>query len=204
MRQLRLLITAIISMLLVTMLVSCAKPNMTLTLTPSLSSKQIPAQESTSPTILLGTSPEVGALAPDFTLSTLDGSSVTLSAYRGKPILLNLWATWCGPCRAEMPYLQEVFEERLGEGLVLLTVNLREDETTVKQFMQTEGYTFMVALDRDGAVGNRYSIRGIPTTFFIDSAGVIRSIHIGSFSNKSQILAELEQMTEVVSMEQHN
>jgi len=204
MRQLRLLITAIISMLLVAMLVSCAKPNTTLTLTPSLSSKQMPAQESASSTTLLGTAPEVGSLAPDFTLSTLDGSSVTLSAYRGKPILLNLWATWCGPCRAEMPYLQEVFEEKSGEDLVLLTVNLREDETTVRQFMQTEGYTFMVALDRDGAVGNSYSIRGIPTTFFIDSAGVIRSIHIGSFSNTSQILAELEQMTEVVPMEQHN
>ena len=138
---------------------------------------------------------EVGALAPDFTLSTLDGSSVTLGNSRGKPVLLNFWATWCGPCRSEMPYLQEVFEKRAAEDLVLLTVNLKEDEATIRQFMQREGYNFMVALDGDGAVGKSYQVRGIPTTLFINSAGVIQSIHVGAFTDTSQILAEFERGT---------
>ena len=90
-----------------------------------------------------------------------------------------------------MPYLQEVFEEKAEEDLVMLTVNLREDEATVRQFMQQAGYTFMVALDR---VGQSCLIRGIPTTLMIDSTSVIRSIHVGSFADTSQILAELEQV----------
>ncbi|GAJ00628.1 unnamed protein product, partial [marine sediment metagenome] len=152
-------------------------------------------EPSTPPTTAVNTAPEVGALAPDFTLPTLNGLSVTLSNYRGKPVILNFWGSWCGYCRRQMPYLVEVSEERAKEGLEFLTVS-REDQTNLKEFMQQEGYIFVVALDSDSAVWESYQIGGIPHTFFIDSDGIIQSIRIGAFQNTSQILSELEKIWE--------
>ncbi len=129
----------------------------------------------------------IGGRAPDFRLSDLDGQSVALSGFLGEPVLVNFWATWCPPCRIEMPHLQAVFEEWSSDDLVLLSINTGEDASTVRQFMQDNGYTFPVLLDIDAGVSEKYHIRSIPASFFIDRDGVIRDAVIGAFTSKEAI-----------------
>ncbi|MBU2535338.1 MAG: TlpA disulfide reductase family protein [Chloroflexota bacterium] len=135
--------------------------------------------------------PEVGKLAPDFKLIGLDKQEVSLSGLRGKPVLLNFWATWCGPCRIEMPFLQEIYEEWTGKGLVVLAVNVQENPTTVKKFVENAGLTFPVLLSPGNDVPLAYNIRGIPATFLIDADGVIRDIKIGAFFGVGEIESKL-------------
>jgi cytochrome c biogenesis protein CcmG/thiol:disulfide interchange protein DsbE len=131
--------------------------------------------------------PEVGKRAPDFQLNTLDGPDITLSQLKGQPVLVNFWATWCGPCRYEMPFLQQVYEKWPADELVVLTVNVGEGAADVSQFMQSQGFSFTVLLDSQTAVAQKYNIQGIPTTVFIDSDGVIRQIKIGVFQSQAEI-----------------
>ena len=135
--------------------------------------------------------PEVGKLAPDFKLISLDKQEVSLSDFRGKPVLINFWASWCGPCRIEMPFLQEVYEEWNSKGLVMLAVNLQENPTTVKKFVENAGLTFPVLLSPGSDVPLAYNVRGIPATFLIDADGVIRDIKIGAFSGVGEIESKL-------------
>jgi peroxiredoxin len=132
-----------------------------------------------------------GNAAPDFELQTLDGQTVSLSDYRGSPVMLNFWASWCSPCRSEMPYLQDIFEDVKWQAadLVILAVNLGEYRSEAGGFMDTSGYTFTVLLDGKMEVAEMYNIRSIPTTFFIDERGIIKHMDIGSFRSK----ADLEQ-----------
>ncbi len=129
--------------------------------------------------------PEEGKLAPDFLLPTLKGE-VRLSDLRGKALLVNFWATWCGPCRKEMPQLVAAYERYRQEGLEIVAVNLQEPEDRVRRFMEEFGARFTVALDKTGAVVREYQLLGIPTTFFIDRQGVIRSIFRGPFLGEAQ------------------
>jgi len=138
--------------------------------------------------------PEVGKLAPNFELNTLDGQSVALSQLKGTPVLVNFWATWCGPCTYEMPFLQQVYEDWPEEELVLLAINIQEGSSKVSQFMQSQGFSFPVLLDSQAAVAQQYSVMGIPSTFFIDSDGVIQEIKVGAFRSKAQIEAILGQI----------
>ncbi len=134
----------------------------------------------------VGTGVEVGKVAPNFTASGLDGSLIALSDVRGKPVLLNFWATWCPPCREEMPVIQRYFEET-GSAVHILAVNLTTNESSPKEvegFLRREGYTFPVALDIDGSAAKLYTIRFIPTSFFIDEEGIIRQIHVGPLSRE--------------------
>ena len=135
--------------------------------------------------------PGIGKLAPDFTLNSLDGQEVSLSGLRGKPVLLNFWATWCGPCRIEMPLLQEIYEKWAGKELVLLAVNLHEDPGKVREFVESAGYSFPVLLATGNEVPLSYNIRNIPATFFIDADGVIRDIKIGAFFGVEDIESRL-------------
>ncbi len=130
---------------------------------------------------------QVGELAPKFQLQNLDGQSVALSNFRGKPVVLNFWATWCSPCRSEMPYIQQVYDEWSDKGLVVLTINIGESSTKVKEFMQGYGLSFTVLLDTKEKVAQSYNIRGIPSTFFIDKDGIIQVKIIGAFPNKAEI-----------------
>ena len=132
---------------------------------------------------------QVGNLAPDFELQDLDGQSISLSDLQGQPVLLNFWASWCGPCVQEMPYLQQIYEEWSGIGLVLLAIDVGESPSKVKGFLQSRGFSFPVLLDTKEVVARRYNIRGIPTTFFIDRDGIIQDMRIGSFQSKEQIEA---------------
>jgi len=131
--------------------------------------------------------PEIGKAAPSFQLIDIAGNSVSLSDFQGEPVLLNFWATWCGPCRMEMPYIQEVYDERSESGLVMLAINIGESLTTVEEFMRGYNLSFPVLLDMEGNVAERYNIRGIPITYFIDGDGIIRDIQIGAFRSVAQI-----------------
>ncbi|MGA7677333.1 MAG: TlpA disulfide reductase family protein [Dehalococcoidia bacterium] len=149
----------------------------------------VPVPPTTAAKVVL----EVGTPAPDFTLTTLNGKSVTLSDYRGKPVMLNFWATWCPYCRGQIPYLLEASDKTAKEGLEFFTVS-REEEATIREFMQKQGYAFTVAVDPDSAVWGSYHIGGIPHTFFIDSDGIIKSTHVGAFKDTSQVLDELQKI----------
>lgn len=130
---------------------------------------------------------EVGNIAPDFQLQSLAGQTVSLGNLQDKPVLINFWATWCPPCRGEMPYLQEIYEEWSGKGLVVLAINIGESSSTAEEFMQSNGLSFTVLLDTKRNVAETYNISGIPTTFFIDKDGIIQDKVIGPFQNKTQI-----------------
>ena len=132
---------------------------------------------------------EAEMLAPDFQLISLDGQTVSLSDFRGKPVLLNFWATWCGPCEFEMPFLQEIHEDEewSQKGLVILTVDIGEHPTKVKLFASSLNLSFIILLDIDQDVALKYNIRAIPTTFFIDKDGIIQETKIGAFADKADI-----------------
>ena len=117
--------------------------------------------------------------APDFTLQTPEGHQVKLSDYQGQVILLNTWATWCPPCRAEMPALEAYYREHKDDGFVVLAVNSQESVSTVTAFITAEGFTFPVLLDPDGAVMSSYGVRSLPTSFFIDRDGTVRRVWNG-------------------------
>ena len=122
---------------------------------------------------------ELGHYAPDFTLPALTGEPVTLSDWRGQTVLLKFWASWCAPCRVEMPLLQATYEAYSDEGLVVLAVNLEEEKRRVAAFVEDLGLLVPVLLDEKADVGTLYRVRGAPTTYFIDRDGVIRQRHVG-------------------------
>ena len=129
----------------------------------------------------------VGNLAPDFQLRSLDGEFVSLGDLRGKPVLINFWATWCPPCRNEMPYLQGIYEEWSGLGLEVLAINIGEDPSKVEEFMRGNNLSFAALLDIGQDVTEEYGITGIPATFFVDKDGIIQDKVVGAFQNKTQI-----------------
>ncbi len=128
---------------------------------------------------------ELDELAPDFRLTDLDGRVVMLSDFRGKTVVLNFWASWCPPCREEMPEFQALWDERGAEGsddLVVLAVNfLRDDSVSAAtNFIQANDFTFPVIFDTTrGEVAQRYGVRGLPATFFIDRNGIVRTTALG-------------------------
>ena len=139
-------------------------------------------------------SPREGFPAPDFTLDTLGGESATLSAYRGKVVIVNLWASWCGPCRAEMPAIQKVYAANRERGLEVLAVNstFQDSQADAQEFTQNLGLTFPILLDRDGAVSKRYLLRALPSTFFIDRKGVIRLVVFGGPMTEAVVQTKIE------------
>ena len=143
-------------------------------------------------------SPREGFLAPDFSLDLLGGGEITLSELRGSAVIINLWASWCPPCRAEMPAIQRVFERSQGRGLVVLAVNttFQDSEQAAQTFVQEFGLTFPIALDRDGVVSRSYQLRALPSTFFVDREGIIRKVIIGGPMNEATIQTTVEEILE--------
>lgn len=129
---------------------------------------------------------QVGNLAPDFSLGASDQPG-SLSGLRGKPVILNFWATWCNPCRLEMPFLQEVYKANSDKGLVMLAINLQESPNTVSNFMRSNNLSIPVVFDISGDIARKYKIGPIPVTYFIDKSGIIRAVKIGAFLNKAEI-----------------
>ena len=126
--------------------------------------------------------PMVGVQAPDFELDTLTGERIRVSDLRGKPVLINFWATWCIPCRTEMPFIQARYTRASGE-LAVLAVNYDEPAADVQQFTDELGMTFDVLLDPGAKVQELYRVHGYPTTYILDSDGVIQIQHIGAMSD---------------------
>ena len=133
--------------------------------------------------------PYVGSRAPDFTLTTLDGNQVSLSQYRGQKVILNFWASWCSPCKIELPHIQEVYEKfRDGDEVTVITVAGSEsDENEIRAFIKMKGFTFPVLLDSTESTFNRYNLTSIPKTFFLDKNGVIKKVQLGMFTSAGEI-----------------
>lgn len=125
-----------------------------------------------------------GGTVTDFSLGSLDGSQIALADYAGEVIIMNFWATWCPPCRAEMPGINRFYEAHQDEGLVVLAINAQEDAATVRPFIDQSGFSFPVLLDLQGRVADQYSTRSFPTTFIIDRDGVIQHVQTGEITER--------------------
>ena len=118
--------------------------------------------------------------ADDFELASLAGGKVKLSSYRGRVVFLNFWATWCPPCRAEMPSMERLHQLLRGRGLEIVAVDLQESKETARKFVKDNALTFTVLLDPQGAVGGAWGAQSIPTTYLIDRKGAILARSVGS------------------------
>ena len=136
--------------------------------------------------------PAVDHPAPDFTLTTVTGETVKLSELRGTPVVLNFWATWCPPCRAELPELQAA-SQRLAGQVAIIGVDQAEAPADVKAFAAKLGLTYPLPLDTNADASRRYAVRSLPTTFFIDRTGTIRQIQVGALTE-----ATLAQMMKTI------
>lgn len=138
---------------------------------------------------------EVGDLAPDFVLTTMEGETVRLSDYRGQRVFVNFWATWCPPCRAEMPDMQQLYEEQ-DVPVEILAVNLtptEPDEGNIADFVADFGLTFPILMDRESKVADEYKVQAYPTSYMIDSEGRIAFVAPGAM-HKEMMAQEVKKM----------
>jgi thiol-disulfide isomerase/thioredoxin len=128
--------------------------------------------------------PMAGFLAPDFELITLNGDTVTLSELQGKVVLVNFWASWCPPCRSEMPAMERIYTEYGPDDFVILAVNnTRQDNPSdAERFVSEKELTFPILFDTDGWVSSKYQVHSLPTSFFVDRKGTVSEIVIGGMS----------------------
>ncbi|HEY9152721.1 MAG TPA: TlpA disulfide reductase family protein [Anaerolineales bacterium] len=138
--------------------------------------------------------PQKGFLAPEFKLETSDGKTISLADYRGKAVLVNLWATWCPPCRAEMQTIEKVYQEYQDQGLVVLGVDstVQDDPTAIAPFVKQYGITFPILLDVNGEASSLYELRSLPTSFFIGRDGVIQDIVVGGPMSEALVRTDIE------------
>lgn len=122
---------------------------------------------------------ELSGPAPAFTLQTLEGKKVSLSDYKDQVVMINFWASWCGPCRQEMPYLNKLYDTYKKAGFVLLGVNLDEDVAAAKKFLDKTPVTFPVLLDPTGKVADQFKNQAMPSSYFIDREGNLAYLHQG-------------------------
>lgn len=154
------------------------------------------SQTSEPPDSTADSSPRVGSLAPNFSLRRLGEGETTLSELRGEVVVLNLWATWCPPCRAEMPTLQRAFDDYRDQGVEVLAVNttFQDSADDAAEFMRELGVTLPILLDSTGRVSRSYELRAMPTTHFIDHEGVIREIVLGGPMSEETIRSTLDNL----------
>ncbi|TWT04881.1 peroxiredoxin [Planomicrobium sp. CPCC 101079] len=129
-----------------------------------------------------------GEVAPDFELTTLSGETVKLSDYKGKKVILNFWASWCPPCKAEMPLMQNYYDGAQEENVEILAVNLTTEDrgmTKVQEFVSANNLTFPIPLDKEGDIGSIYQAVTIPTSYMIDTEGRIQNKHLGPMDEKA-------------------
>jgi len=132
--------------------------------------------------------PDLNEAAPDFTLENPEGQEISLSDFKGKTIILNFWATWCGPCQLEMPFFQAIYEERADDGLIVMAVDVMENASSVGRFVSDMELTFPVLLDTNAKVARQYCLpQALPATLFIDEEGIIRAGKVGAFIDQQEI-----------------
>ncbi len=140
--------------------------------------------------------PQVGFLAPDVSVTTDSGDEVTLISFRGHPILLNVWASWCPPCRAEMPAMEKVYQEYKDQGFLVLAVNstIQDSPEDAKSFYTELGLSFDLLYDYYGNATQAYQVRSLPTSFFISPDGIIREIVIGGPMAEALLVTRVEKL----------
>lgn len=140
--------------------------------------------------------PQQGFLAPDFELQTTTGETIKLSDLRGQAVLINLWATWCPPCRAEMPAIEKIHNEYKDDGLVVLAVNMtyQDTQSNIIPFTAEYGLTFPILLDQTGSVGTAYQLRSLPSSFFIGRDGIITEVVIGGPMAEALLRTRVEEI----------
>ncbi len=138
----------------------------------------------------------VGNLPPDFRYQNSQGQSVSLSDLKGKPIMLNFWATWCSPCRTEMPILEEIYRDRSWQdaGLKLLIISLDQDSSKVEKYLDENNYTFPVFIDAKQVLGQAYTVYVIPVTFLINKNGFIEVRREVAFPDRASLEHELKKI----------
>jgi thiol-disulfide isomerase/thioredoxin len=124
----------------------------------------------------------------------LGGGATALSQYRGRVVVINLWASWCGPCRLEMPVIQRVYAADRHRGLAVLAVNTtyQDSTTAARQFARTLGLSFPILLDRDGQVSRTYLLRALPSTYIVDREGIVRSVMLGGPMTEALLRSKVE------------
>lgn len=142
--------------------------------------------------------PRQGFLAPDFNLQTSEGETIRLSDLRGRPVIVNIWASWCVPCRAEMPALQQVYEEYKDEGFTVLAVNAtaQDNPADAVAFAQEYGLTFPILLDTEGRVVSQYQVSAFPSSYFIGPDGKIREVIIGGPMSEALLSIRAQELFE--------
>ncbi len=128
--------------------------------------------------------------APDFSLPSLNRQNLSLSALRGKPVIINFWAVWCYPCIAEMPLLEETAQKYADDGLVVIGINQGDSFAEVEEFAAEQNLTFPLLVDEDESVGSLFKVNGYPTSIFIDKDGMIRAVYLGEIP-QAQLKANL-------------
>ncbi|MFC1959077.1 peroxiredoxin family protein [Chloroflexota bacterium] len=137
--------------------------------------------------------PVVGAVAPSFSVQTTDGDTLTLADLRGSPVILNFWATWCGPCQVELPDLQRLYEERQNTGLRVVGINVDEAPAVFGPWAAARGLTFVMVADVGAEIQALFHVRGTPQTIIIDADGVIQAVFYGplTFNRLERVLDDL-------------
>jgi peroxiredoxin len=133
----------------------------------------------------------IGDEAPDFELTTLANKDIKLSDYRGKNVILNFWASWCGPCEMEVPALKSAYDKLTKIGVVILAVSIKDTFENTQSYAKAKDLPWTIPVDPPGNLGARYNIHGIPTTYFINQKGIITSVKIGPFLSESEIMDRL-------------
>jgi cytochrome c biogenesis protein CcmG, thiol:disulfide interchange protein DsbE len=130
--------------------------------------------------------PATGKPVPEFSLNSLQGAAVKLADFKGQPVVINFWATWCAPCQAEMPLFERMSRALQGK-VIFLAVNDDEAGPLVSSFVQTNGLSFPILLDPGGTITNRFYVQSYPTTFFMDVKGILRAQHIGQLDENLMV-----------------
>ena len=140
--------------------------------------------------------PRQGFLAPDFRLPNDKGDLVSLADFRGQPVLVNIWASWCPPCRAEMPAMQRVYEDYRDQGFTILAINTlyQDDQANANEFISELGLTFTILWDSDGVFSNQYQLRAMPTSFFIGADGNIKEVVVGGPLSEALMRVRVEEL----------
>src|SRR5690348_4650161 len=139
-------------------------------------------------------SPREGLPAPDFTLRSLSGGSLSISSERGSVVVVNFWASWCGPCRSEMPVIEQVYGDDHDRGLSVIAINttFQNSQAEARAFARELGLTFPIVLDLDGSVSKTYLLRALPSTYIVDRHGIIRAVILGGPMTEALLRSKVE------------